>query len=190
MTYRLLLVALIVFLAGCAPGRAPKTAADSPPWHLHILATVFWVGEPGNEASAWDPNWVRSFGGVDDPKKRDGFLPAGFRPKRNPFYCALPCSDAACRAAGLETIHGRWVEVRVGDRSCFCQVEDVGPWFTDDRDYVFSGRRPRAETDGRAGIDLSPAVRDFLGLSGKDLVDWRFAEAAAVPAGPWKNWDR
>ncbi|HOX08131.1 MAG TPA: hypothetical protein PK280_17175 [Planctomycetota bacterium] len=185
MTSRLTLAtALITALAGCAPRQAPARAAA--PWHRNILATVFWVGEPGNEASAWDAQWVRSFGGVDDPKRRDGFLPAGFTPKLNPFYCALPYNDVAGRPGAKSALRGRWVEVRAGGRSCFCQVEDVGPWYVDDRDYVLGECRPRAEGQGRAGIDLSPAVRDYLKLSGKDLVDWRFADAA--PAGPWSGW--
>ena len=41
-----------------------------------------------------------------------------------------------------------------------------------------------------AGIDLSPAVRDFLKLRSGAAVEWRFAEEAEVPAGPWKNWTR
>jgi hypothetical protein len=36
-----------------------------------------------------------------------------------------------------------------------------------------------------AGIDVSPAVRDYLGLGPLGLVDWRFVEQAQVPAGPW-----
>jgi hypothetical protein len=39
----------------------------------------------------------------------------------------------------------------------------------------------------RAGIDLSPAVRDYLRLSGRDLVDRRWARAEQLPAGPWKQ---
>jgi hypothetical protein len=157
------------------------------PWHRGILATCFWVGEPGNERSAWDPRWVTSFGGVDDPENRAGFLPAGFVPALNAFYCALPYNDVAGRPDAKSGLKGRWVEVRAGGRSCYCQWEDVGPWRTDDREYVLGGSRPRAEAQGKAGIDLSPAVRDYLGLSGRDLVDWRLVKAEGVPAGPWKR---
>jgi hypothetical protein len=182
-------VMLLAALVGCDRKR-PSEGPASAPWHRGILATVFWVGERGNEASAWDPDWVRNFGGVDDPKRRDGFLPAGFAPKQNPFYCALPYNDVAGRPGVKSTLHGRWVEVCAGGRSCFCRLEDVGPWYVDDRDYVLSGRRPRAEAEGKAGIDLSPAVRDCLGLSGKGLVDWRFVEAPAVPDGPWRGYGK
>jgi hypothetical protein len=154
-------------------------------WHRGILATTFWVGEPGNQKSAWDPNWLRNFGGVDDPDRRRGYLPAGFVPKQNPFYCALPYNDVAGRPGARTGLQGRWVEVAAGGRHCFCRWMDVGPWHTDDREYVLGTARPRAEREGKAGIDLSPAVRDYLGLTGKDRVDWRFA--AKVPAGPWTD---
>jgi hypothetical protein len=36
-----------------------------------------------------------------------------------------------------------------------------------------------------AGLDVSPAVRDFLGLGSKDVCDWRFVEFREVPQGPW-----
>jgi hypothetical protein len=152
-----------------------------------ILATTFWVGEQGNQASAWDPQWVKSFGGVDDPDKRNGFLPAGFEPRQNPFYCALPCNDVAGKPGAKSAFKDCWVEVRANGKSCLCQWEDVGPWYADDARYVFEGARPKAEAEGKAGIDLSPAVRDYLKLSGKDLVDWCFVSAAKVPAGPWKQ---
>jgi len=153
----------------------------------NILATTFWVGEKGNEASAWDPQWVKHFGGVDDPDKRKGFLPAGFTPKENPFYCALPYNDVAGRPGVKSALKDRWVEVRAPAGNCFCQVEDVGPWYADDREYVLGSARPKAEAEGKAGIDLSPAVRDHLKLSGKDLVSWCWVSPEQVPAGPWKG---
>jgi hypothetical protein len=59
------------------------------PWKITIVATVFWIGETGNgptnTQSAWDTNWVRSYGGVDDPVRRNGYEPSGFRPLANPF---------------------------------------------------------------------------------------------------------
>lgn len=154
-------------------------------WHGNVLATCFWVGEPGNRKSAWDPKWLANFGGVDDPKKRNGLLPAGFNPKQNAFYCALPYNDVAGRPEARSEMQGRWVEVRAGGKSCFCQWQDVGPWYTDDKAYVLGSARPRAEKDGKAGVDLSPAANDYLGLRGKGRVDWRFARADGVPPGPW-----
>jgi hypothetical protein len=62
------------------------------PWKMAIVSTVFWIGETGsgptNTRSAWDKNWVSSYGGVDDPVHRSGYGPAAFRPLQNPFYVA------------------------------------------------------------------------------------------------------
>jgi hypothetical protein len=171
-------------VGGGDPGRAPEANGAESAWHRKILATVFWVGEPGNEKSAWDPKWQERFGGVDDPRHRKGYRPAAFVPRLNTFYCALPYNDVAGRPSERTKLKGRWVEVSAGGRSCFCQWEDVGPWRVDDRDYVLGTARPRAEKQGRAGIDLSPAVRDYLRLTGKDLVDWRFVPEP--PPGPWR----
>jgi hypothetical protein len=62
-------------------------------------------------------------------------------------------------------------------------IEDVGPWNTDDP-YWLAGARPQAESgtdmSGRetngAGIDLSPALADALGIDGMGLVDWDFLD--------------
>jgi hypothetical protein len=50
--------------------------------------------------------------------------------------------------------------------------------------------RPSPNLNHGAGIDVSPAVRDYLGLGSPDLVDWRFVEQAEVPDGPWLLYDR
>jgi hypothetical protein len=47
---------------------------------------------------------------------------------------------------------------------------------------VFGGARPASP---RAGLDVSPAVRDYLGLDSTDTTDWRFCEAREVRPGPW-----
>jgi hypothetical protein len=31
-------------------------------------------------------------------------------------------------------------------------------------------------------------VRDYLGMSGKDVCDWKFVEAREVPPGPWTKY--
>src|SRR5947209_3573472 len=84
---------------------APRTASGLPlasryPWHADVVTTVFWVGESAlsgggisNILSAWDPAWVRNYGGEDSPSNRIGFLPAAFLPRQNPFYVALPWCD-------------------------------------------------------------------------------------------------
>src|SRR5438270_495526 len=38
-----------------------------------------------------------------------------------------------------------------------------------------------------AGLDVSPAVRDYLGLNETDVTDWQFVEFKDVPHGPWSK---
>ena len=123
------------------------------------MTTLFWVGEPAdaenafisNYGSYWDKDWQLSFGGVDDPERRDGYWPVHFRPKENPFYVALPygefteAGEVKPEAQNIPWFHrglspllkNRWIEVRRGGRSCFAQWQDVGPCGEDDFDFVF-----------------------------------------------------
>jgi hypothetical protein len=184
-------------------------------WRGNVVATVFWVGEAPTEnnptpnyASAWDSNWTANFGGYDDPNRRDGYLPAGFTPKLNPFYVALPYNDIGkdwrhrpeasevipwfwrdYRGDGISVCKGRWVAIHKEGRVCYAQWEDVGPFQTDHWQYVFGGEEPRDNRNGGAGIDLSPAVRDYLQLRSGERVQWRFVEARDVPRGPWAGWE-
>lgn len=183
-----LAIALAALLAGCG---GPDTA--TPPaievsrgqrWHENVVTTVFWVGEKGNTSSAWCGDWVAAYGGVDDPQKRSGFHPSGFTPRENPFYCALPCNRSLYKQAKVSALDkDRWIEIEFKGRRCFAQWEDVGPYHTDDYGYVFGGKPPKA----KVGLDVSPAVRDYLDLSGNDATRWRFVKAEAVPPGPWKE---
>ena len=187
------------------------------PWRTAIVTTIFWVGEPpaknnpvSNVASAWDSDWQGSFGGFDDPEPagRDRLLPRGFVPKQNPFYIALPYNDvkdrhvtkpeaaavvpwykALFRRPGVSVCRNRWVAVRKGNRVCYAQWSDCGPFRTDHWQYVFGTERPRPNLNHGAGLDVSPAVRDFLRLNdGHDLTDWRFVELDEVPDGPWTRY--
>lgn len=185
-------------------------------WRGNVVATVFWVGEEPtlnnptpNHASAWDPNWEDNFGGYDDPGHRNGFLPAGFRPNQNPFYVALPYNDIGSdfrhrpeasevipwfwrdyRGEGVSVCKGRWIAIHLNGRVCYGRWADVGPFQTDHWQYVFDGEEPRDNRNGGAGIDVSPAVRDFLRLKSGDRVQWRFVEERDVPPGPWQGWSQ
>ena len=168
-----------------------------------------------NTKSSWDTNWVENFGGYDDPDPANRianhatgeFRPRAFVPKLNPFYIALPYNDVvshrehkpeAARVIpwfaryqpdpGKTVCKGRWLQIFRGGRSCFAQWEDCGPWETEDWNYVFGNKPPRTTQNGGAGIDLSPSVRDYLGLKSGDKVHWRFVESAQVPYGPWKKY--
>jgi hypothetical protein len=183
------------------------------PWKVDIVTTVFWVGERPtqnnpvpNTRSSWDINWVTDFGGYDDPdpNNRRNYIPANFTPRLNPFYFALPYNDVTSgttkpeapivipwfrevyRKYGQSVCQNRWIEIRSpSGRSCYAQWSDCGPFRTDHWQYVFGDERPEPNINHGAGLDVSPAVRDFLGLSGMDVTSWRFVDYRDVPPGPW-----
>lgn len=195
---------------------APKPAPGKHPWKTGIVATVFWVGEVptkknpmSNSASSWDQEWKASFGGFDDPDPRNratDYRPVSFVPKENPFYVALPYNDCVDHATtkaearkvipwfkdvfqkeGRSVCRNRWVAVRHGDRTCYAQWSDCGPFVTNDAGYVFGNARPANAKNNGAGLDLAPAVRDYLDFRSGGKCDWRFVELAEVPGGPWKT---
>ncbi|QTN34301.1 hypothetical protein HZ994_02880 [Akkermansiaceae bacterium] len=168
-----------------------------------------------NCKSSWDTRWAENFGGYDnpDPEKRIAnhatgeFRPKDFIPKLNPFYVALPYNDVlgwnshkpeAAKvipwfsrmnpAPGKTVLKGRWVQIYVNKRSCYAQWEDCGPWVTDDWAYVFGNKAPKTSQNQAAGIDLSPSIRDYLGVKSGEKVHWRFVEEGQVPYGPWKKY--
>jgi hypothetical protein len=182
------------------------------PWKLNIVTTIFWVGERAsgnnpvpNDKSSWDKYWYSSFGGYDnpDPAGRRNLIPATFIPRQNPFYFALPYNDVDGGRTKVEApqlipwfrqtfvrdgqtvLKDRWIAIRHGNRVCYAQWEDCGPFRTDHWGYVFGNERPRPNLNRGAGLDVSPAVRDYLGLGSLDVCDWRFAEFREVPPGPW-----
>jgi hypothetical protein len=142
---------------------------------------------PQNLTSAWDANWIET------------------AKSQNPFYVALPYNDVsnghtkpeakgiipwfseAYVRDGQSVLKGPWVAIRKGIKVCYAQWEDVGPFQVDHQQYVFGNERPRPNKNGDAGIDVSPAVRDYLGLSGIDFCGWRFASDSEIPLGPWKR---
>ena len=72
-------------------------------------------------------------------------------------------------------------------KTVYAQWEDVGPFKENDAAYVFGTATPASKTNKNSGIDVSPAVRDYLGLKDIDKVDWQFVDEKDVSQGPWKN---
>ncbi len=191
----------------------PRFTSRSP-WKENIVTTVFWIGEQPtknnptpNHASCWDPQWASNYGGYDNPEPayRRNFIPAAFTPRQNPFYIALPYNDVtrghtkpeaytvipwfkqAFEQEGHSVCKGRWLAIKFGNRVAYAQWEDAGPFRTDHYQYVFGNEIPRPNLNGGAGLDVSPAVRDFLGMNAtRDVTSWRFVEASEVPPGPWR----
>ena len=187
---------------------------SSFPLRRNIVTTYFWIGQGGtpisattNIKSAWDSFWKKNFGGIDCPdqrkdakKFREASLPKKFAPTLNPFYVALPFNDIAFPKKSRKWVYwwdegrfqkdrfesqckGRWIMIRFNNKVCYAQWEDVGPLRYDHAEYVFGEELPTSHS--RAGLDVSPAVRDYLGLSGLDKTDWKFVEDDQVPYGPW-----
>ena len=174
------------------------------------MTTLFWVGEAaspdngfiGNHHSYWDKDWQENFGGVDDPQRRNGYWPRSFKPAENPFYVALPYGEFV-RGYKLKRearripwyrpdisplLKNHWVEVRWRGRSCYAQWEDVGPFGEDDFDFVFGdAKNPRNTSGAKAGLDVSPAVWDYLGMRENEPTAWRFVDPADVADGPWRE---
>jgi len=184
--------------------------------HPLVPTTVFWVGaEPGaagpdsRTTSAWDSDWVNHFGGVDVPFTH-GIDPdhpywPDFTPLENPFYVALPYNDftaAGARRGNFDLIvpwapfqqygpldsavKNHWIRMKHNGAVCYAQWEDVGPWQTNDFRYVFGIMKPKNKKNLGAGLEVSPAVRDCLGMLSIGAVSWRFVhDDETVPPGPW-----
>lgn len=185
---------------------AQQTPPALYPLHVDVTATLFWIGEDTknpNTQSAWDMKWMEHYGGIDEPARRNGYYPAAFTPKENPFYCALPYTDFDTNGRKANTTmipwantkrwgrresmcKNQWVRISTKTTVVYAQWEDCGPFETDDAAYVFGAAKVKNTHNQCAGIDVSPAVHDYLGLDGIDRVNWQFVNSADVPDGPWK----
>lgn len=127
-------------------------------------------------------------------------LPHKFAPMRNPYYVALPFNDIKYPKMAAKwvpwwdaeyhkkhrwksQVRGKWIMIEKDGNVCFAQWEDVGPFRYDHAAYIFGDERPNIHS--KAGLDVSPAVRDYLGITGLTPTNWRFVEDHEVPYGPW-----
>lgn len=157
---------------------------DSEQYDIHfnhicyaIAATIFRALGGGMLAPRNQRDITASvFGGSDDPNY-SAYPPFdengnGQLLNDTDFYIALPDRFEAERPL---------VKVYCGGKSAVAEIWDVGPWNTNDP-YWATGCRPAAESGidekGRetngAGIDLSPALAEALGVDGMGKVDWKF----------------
>jgi hypothetical protein len=202
-----------VFQSSIAPAPLPGDEQSRYPWKREIVTTTFWIGETPthnnpvpNDSSCWDPKWAHNYGGNDAPEaaqRTSDYIPATFTPSQNPFYIALPYNDmehgqhkaeasqiipwfsAEYKGPSRSVCQGRWIAIRYGSKVCYAQWEDAGPFRTDHYQYVFGTERPKPNLNQGAGLDVSPAVRDYLGMNGTDVTDWKFVDFDEVPSGPW-----
>ncbi|HMH31064.1 MAG TPA: hypothetical protein VK534_01145 [Methylomirabilota bacterium] len=191
---------------------ASALASTASLQHANIITTIFWAGEPAdgdngfisNSPSAWDEQWESHYGGVDSQSPRNGYYPAAFTPKENPFYFALPYNDftnngnrkssaTLCANSGNPSLShyswckNTWIAIKHGNKTAYAQWEDVGPFEENDTAYVFGSAAPKNQQEAKAGLDVSPAVSSYLGLQDVDKSSWAFISADKVPAGPWRQ---
>jgi len=191
-----------------------RKAKNTYPWKTGIITTMFWIGEGGssisstdNIRSSWDVDWMPNNHGSDSPNDRNGYAAGNHASTLNPFYVALPFNDLAFPDKARDWVprnwhrppqdgkqvsacKDRWVWIKnANGRSCFAQWEDVGPLRYDHAEYVFGDERP--DTYTRAGLDISPAVAQYLGIDGnrRAITSWRFVDDEDVPPGAWLKYD-
>jgi hypothetical protein len=192
-----------------------KKFKNNYPWRTNIITTEFWIGEGDtpisrttNEASAWDLEWRSSNSGSDNPYNRNGYASGGHASTVNPFYVALPFNDLAFPDKAhdwlprgwhrpnedgkqVSACQHRWLEIKNAQGDiCYAQWEDVGPLGYEDVEYVFGGARPVGLGDNHAGLDVSPAVSDYLHITDRNrYTSWRFVDDIDVRPGPWLKLD-
>lgn len=189
--------------------RRPRPSTNYP-WKRNIITEVFWVGAKGTRSSCWDPLWQAHYGGVDSPspRARRDFAPRAFTPRLNSFYVALPYNDVTGKATkpevravvpwfemdfvkeGQSVCRGRWLQIQdqKRERVCYAQWSDAGPYRVDHWQYVFGNELPKSNPGEEAGMSVSPAVRDYLQVTGSQFVcHWKFVDEIEVPTGPWKK---
>ena len=185
------------------------------PWKTNIVTTEFWIGEGStpisrtdNIASSWDEDWRANNHGTDSPNNRNGYAAGSHASTLNPFYVALPFNDLAFPDKArrwlpsgwyrrpkdgkqVSACKDRWVEIKNGKGDvCYAQWEDVGPLRYDHAEYVFGSERPIGLGDDHAGLDVSPAVADYLNINDRNrYTSWRFVDDEDVRPGAWLKLD-
>jgi hypothetical protein len=156
---------------------------DTSPWQIEKMARISAPslaspGAGGGAGAQGCTNIVATvFGGQGDPN--------------NSAYDGHFINDQELGVALPFRFPNTRPKVRVTNlangRSAVCSIVDVGPWNTNDP-YWQANARPQAETGtdtrgrttNRAGIDLTPGAAAAIGLQGKGMVNWEFADAVVT----------
>jgi hypothetical protein len=102
----------------------------------------------------------------------------------------IPWFKQAYVRQGQSVCKDRWIAIRnpANNRVCYAQWSDCGPFRTDHWEYVFGDEVPKPNLNRGAGLDISPAVRDYIGAGPMSVLDWRFVEYREIPKGPWSKY--
>ncbi len=86
-------------------------------------------------------------------------------------------------------LKNKWIMITKEDKTVYAQWEDAGPYTYDDVSYVFGNNLPKNISVNHSGLDVSPAVSDYIGLysDNNNVVSWQFVDSDQVPDGPWKK---
>jgi|ERR1700746_3726107 hypothetical protein len=162
-------------------------------WHT-CQTTVFWCGEPAtahspsNFESSYDPLWFLHYRYENSFYVAVPYCDIDDHGHTKPTAVMAPWYRSEFKADGISIMKDRWVELRAGNRIAFAQIKDSGPYSSDDPEYVFGNAPPLPHANNQAALDVSPAVRDYLGLSGLSTCSWRFCSAQKVIPGPWTTY--
>lgn len=107
--------------------------------------------------------------GLQGHRTASGFVIPSAKLSRQIPFVALPDT----RALGLHVL----IYNPLNGFETIATVLDVGPHFTDDADYVFENKEPRAQAhtfSNPSGIDLGETVWMRLGMKDNGPVEWRF----------------
>src|SRR6266480_476540 len=133
------------------------------PWKKSIVTTIFWIGEQPSENNPV-PNRASSWD-KNWTRNYGGF------DDPNPSH------------------RSNYIPVKFTPRQnpFYCALPYSDKANTDHWQYVFGDERPKPNLNKGAGLDVSPAVRDYLGLNETDVTDWKFVDFREVPRGPWST---
>ena len=96
----------------------------------------------------------------------------------------IPWFHKEYKGPGKSVCKGRWIAIRKGDRVCYAQWEDAGP-FRPIIGSTSSARNVHFPILTRGPDSMLPAVRDYLGMNDTDVTDWKFVDFDEIPHGPW-----
>ena len=163
-----------------------RPAVQRYPWKMNIVTTVFWVGEEAAETIRCLTTRVRGIligQRITAARTTRSRAHAGItfqsRSSRGRILSTSRCLITTSRTAnsspeaplvipwfkqsytgpGQSVCRHRWIAIRKGNRLCYAQWEDCGPFRTDHFQYVFGNERPKPNLNHGAGLMFPRGAR-------------------------------